>query len=152
MKKILVIGGGAMGSAFTIPCIENNNKVTITEPYDKIFVKLVEAIEESSLGSMLGMLGGKKALDPLKEPVKKKIKELFNDISFKKIDENLNPSEKLKGDIENIIDKRLEELTPEHIKIIMKEMIQKHLGWLVVWGGVFGFLIGLSLGILGSLN
>ena len=39
--------------------------------YDKIFVKLVEAIEESSLGSMLGMLGGKKALDPLKEPVKK---------------------------------------------------------------------------------
>ena len=22
MKKILVIGGGAMGSAFTIPCIE----------------------------------------------------------------------------------------------------------------------------------
>jgi uncharacterized membrane protein YheB (UPF0754 family) len=101
---------------------------------------------------MLGMLGGKKALDPLKEPVKKKIKELFDDISFKKIDENLNPSEKLKEDIENIIDKRLEELTPEHIKIIMKEMIQKHLGWLVVWGGVFGFLIGLLLGIIGSLN
>ena len=120
--------------------------------YDKIFIKLVEAIEESSLGSMLNMLGGKKALDPLKEPVKKKIKELFNDISLKNNDENFNPSEKLKEDIENIIDKRLEELTPEHIKIIMKEMIQKHLGWLVVWGGVFGFLIGLLLGILGSLN
>ena len=29
MKKILVIGGGAMGSAFTVPCIENNNEVTI---------------------------------------------------------------------------------------------------------------------------
>jgi uncharacterized membrane protein YheB (UPF0754 family) len=120
--------------------------------YDKIFIKLVEAIEESSLGSMLNMLGGKKALDPLREPVKKKIKELFNDISLKNNDENFNPSEKLKEDIENIIDKRLEELTPEHIKIIMKEMIQKHLGWLVVWGGVFGFLIGLLLGILGSLN
>ena len=39
MKKILVIGGGAMGSAFTIPCIENNNKVIITEPYSKIFIK-----------------------------------------------------------------------------------------------------------------
>ena len=77
---------------------------------------------------------------------------MFNDISLQRIDEHLNPSEKLKEDIENIIDKRLEELTPEHIKIIMKEMIQKHLGWLVVWGGVFGFLIGLSLGILGSLN
>ena len=39
MKKILVIGGGAMGSAFTVPCIENNNKVIITEPYSKIFIK-----------------------------------------------------------------------------------------------------------------
>ena len=39
MKKILVIGGGAMGSAFSVPCLENNNKVTITEPYNKIFIK-----------------------------------------------------------------------------------------------------------------
>ena len=28
-----------MGSAFTIPCLENNNKVTITEPYNKIFIR-----------------------------------------------------------------------------------------------------------------
>ena len=39
MKKILVIGGGAMGSAFTVPCVENNNKVIITEPYSRIFIK-----------------------------------------------------------------------------------------------------------------
>ena len=29
MKKILIIGGGAMGSAFSIPCAENNNDVSI---------------------------------------------------------------------------------------------------------------------------
>ena len=39
MKKILVIGGGAMGSAFTIPCLENKNDVTITEPYSKRFIR-----------------------------------------------------------------------------------------------------------------
>ena len=39
MKKIIIIGGGAMGSAFTIPCLENNNKVIITEPYSKRFIK-----------------------------------------------------------------------------------------------------------------
>ena len=39
MKNILIIGGGTMGSAFTIPCIDNKNKVTITEPYSKKFVK-----------------------------------------------------------------------------------------------------------------
>ena len=39
MKNILIIGGGAMGSAFTIPCIDNKNRVTITEPYSKTFIK-----------------------------------------------------------------------------------------------------------------
>ena len=39
MKKVLVIGGGAMGSAFTVPCLDNNNKVTITEPYSKKFIQ-----------------------------------------------------------------------------------------------------------------
>jgi len=39
MNKILIIGGGAMGSAFTIPCLENNNSVTITEPYSKRFIR-----------------------------------------------------------------------------------------------------------------
>ena len=39
MKKILIVGGGAMGSAFTFPCIDNKNEVTITEPYNKTFIK-----------------------------------------------------------------------------------------------------------------
>ena len=29
MKKILIIGSGAMGSAFSIPCIDNNNEVNL---------------------------------------------------------------------------------------------------------------------------
>ncbi len=29
MKKIVILGAGAMGSAFTVPCIENNNDVTL---------------------------------------------------------------------------------------------------------------------------
>ena len=29
MSKIIIIGAGAMGSAFTIPCIENNNEVIL---------------------------------------------------------------------------------------------------------------------------
>ena len=39
MNRILVIGAGAMGSAFTIPCIENKNSVIITEPYSKRFIR-----------------------------------------------------------------------------------------------------------------
>ena len=29
MKKIIIIGAGAMGSAFTVPCLENKNDVTL---------------------------------------------------------------------------------------------------------------------------
>jgi glycerol-3-phosphate dehydrogenase (NAD(P)+) len=39
MKKIIIIGGGAMGSAFTIPCLDNKNQVFITEPYSKRFIR-----------------------------------------------------------------------------------------------------------------
>ena len=29
MKKIIIIGAGAMGSAFAVPCVDNKNDVTI---------------------------------------------------------------------------------------------------------------------------
>ena len=29
MKKVVIIGAGAMGSAFAVPCVENKNDVTI---------------------------------------------------------------------------------------------------------------------------
>ena len=41
MKKILIIGAGAMGAAFTVPLIDNNQKVTITEPYNLNLLKKI---------------------------------------------------------------------------------------------------------------
>ena len=146
---------------FSLSSINNflENKVSLKKndlskelDYDLIFTKLTEAIEESSLGSMLGMVGGKKALEPLKEPVKKKIKEVVEDVSNKMVEENDKTAESVRKDLEELIDQRLVELTSQHVKIIIKQMIHKHLGWLVVWGGVFGFFIGIILGLLGSLN
>ena len=29
MKKILILGAGAMGSAFTVPCVENSHDVIL---------------------------------------------------------------------------------------------------------------------------
>ena len=34
MKKVLIIGAGAMGAAFSFPLLDNNNKVTLSEPYN----------------------------------------------------------------------------------------------------------------------
>jgi hypothetical protein len=46
------------------------------------------------------------------------------------------------------VQQRLEELTPQMVKEIMQQMIQDHLGWLVIWGGLFGGLIGLVTAFL----
>ena len=43
MKKVLIIGAGAMGAAFSFPLLDNNNKVTLTEPYNaKLLNKLLK--------------------------------------------------------------------------------------------------------------
>ena len=39
MKKILIIGSGAMGAAFTFPLLDNNHKVTLCEPYNFKLIK-----------------------------------------------------------------------------------------------------------------
>ncbi|MFT4995266.1 MAG: uncharacterized membrane protein YheB (UPF0754 family) [Paraglaciecola sp.] len=48
----------------------------------------------------------------------------------------------LRQKITVIVEQRLNELTPKMVKDIIQQMIKEHLGWLVVWGGVFGGLIG----------
>ncbi|NOY66782.1 MAG: DUF445 domain-containing protein, partial [Gammaproteobacteria bacterium] len=121
--------------------------------YDNVFQRLLDAIMASSLGGMLGMIGGAGALEPLREPFAEKIRgalnEMVNSESFhQKLISSLNTSaisEEMLGHIEQMVDNRLEELTPDLVKNIIQTMIQKHLGWLVVWGGVFGGLIGLGV-------
>jgi len=39
MKKILIIGSGAMGAAFSIPCLDNKHSVTLCEPYNHQLIK-----------------------------------------------------------------------------------------------------------------
>jgi len=113
---------------------------------------LTAAVMESSFGSMLGMFGGKAALAPLKEPflvrIKASLKEIthgedFQEIVHKTISAS-TASDEIHEKVGDIVQKRLDELTPGMVKDIIQKMIRDHLGWLVVWGGFFGGLIGLA--------
>ena len=119
--------------------------------FDKVFIGLVEAIEGSQLGGMLAMVGGRKALDPLKEPFTKKLKKIIEDFVTENTsnDNSSDTTASLLLKIEKILDARLAELSPEDIKLIIQKMIKEHLGWLVVWGGFFGGLLGLVLSPIG---
>ncbi len=120
--------------------------------FDSSFDSLLTVIMESSFGPMLGMIGGVEALKPMKEPFSLKMKETFLDIAendsvqegIMGIIKNTAENDQMISKIEKIVQKRLDELTPNMVKKIIHEMIRKHLGWLVVWGGVFGGLIGLA--------
>ena len=100
------------------------------------------------MGSMLNMMGGRKALEPLKEPIINKLKGVVAELASGDGPAGSDFTDGLVRQVEQIIDKRLAELTPKKVKEIVEEMIRKHLGWLVVWGGVFGGLIGLVVALL----
>ena len=74
MKKILIIGGGAMGSAFTIPCLDNKNSVIITEPYSKRFIKNLSSKNKFHSALKINL------------PQKLKFRKFSNDLFNEKID------------------------------------------------------------------
>ncbi|OAI16143.1 hypothetical protein A1359_08560 [Methylomonas lenta] len=132
----------------------NINPLLNAVDYEKIYEGLVSSIMNSSFGSMLMMMGGEEALLPLKQSFIEKMRHTLQDMvesdRFKHaLQQSLNAhkiGEELTGKIEDVIDKRLSELTPQMVKEIVQAIIKEHLGWLVVWGGVFGGLLGALFG------
>lgn len=114
---------------------------------EKLYQMLVQEIQNSSIGAMLTMFGGANALEKLKAPLMQKIKTvleaLFDDVQQSRAGVGENTAAAFQSAIELMIDERLQELTPNKVKEIIKKMIQEHLGWLVVWGGILGGFIGL---------
>tara|TARA_R110002167_G_scaffold128876_2_gene311506 strand:+ start:1171 stop:1878 length:708 start_codon:yes stop_codon:yes gene_type:complete len=122
-----------------------------------LFDALVKAIEESSLGGMLNMIGGVAVLQPLRESFVTKAKVKLEEMTraeefvrlFREELERPDSLSQINAQVEQVVEQRLDELTPQLVKEIVSGMIRKHLGWLVVWGGVFGALIGLIAAVSG---
>ena len=118
---------------------------------DSAFESLLDVIMNSSFRGMVGMLGGRDALAALKDPFVEQMRDFFTgqlrDESFQEhIQAALSSAmddEAIRNKLEFMIDDRLNQMTPKMVKEIIQQMIRKHLGWLVVWGCVFGGLIGL---------
>ncbi len=112
--------------------------------FDFIFDELVRTIEGSKVGSMLQLVGGRKALEPLKQPIVEKLKTVIEKINSTEAN-NQSSSELIEGlkkSLEELIDSRLSQLSASDVKLIVKKIIKAHLGWLVVWGGIVGGILG----------
>lgn len=139
---------GSMASSLDAEILKLIDKLDL----NKAFESLLDVIMGSSFGTMLGMFGGRDALNPLREPFVRKMRDYFRDVvdtdAFREsVAEGIAKAgagkESLYSRVEHIVDRRLDELTPQLVKEIVQAMIKKHLGWLVVWGGVLGGLIGI---------
>jgi len=137
-----------------------SNTIDFAPVIDKVnlapaFDSLIDVIEQSSFGSMLAMVGGSDALIPLKEPFIEKMRATVTDIAqsdeftalLRDEMDQTNFADSIQSNIDDIIEQRLNELTPALVKDMIQTMIRKHLGWLVVWGGVFGGAIGLIVAL-----
>jgi len=144
IERFMSSGGEQSSPIDLSPIIE---QVDLSPAFDN----LIKVIENSSFGSMLAMVGGSEVLQPLREPFIEEMKSTMSDIAQSdEFSVMLNAqlaqsglSEGMRDKVSDIIEKRLNELTPQLVKTIIQNMIKQHLGWLVVWGGVFGGIIGL---------
>jgi len=132
-----------------VPLVENTD-------FSPAFDALSKTVMESKFGGAVSLFGGESALEGLREPFSNKLRSAVSAIVsssvFKaQLEHHIQGSvlsEDMLVSIEELITKRLEELSPVMVKSLVQELIKEHLGWLVVWGGVFGGLIGLLSAVI----
>lgn len=140
---------------------QNANIAKISEKIDidKLFDIMVASALNSKLGDMLSMFGGKDILENMREPFRDKASQELDGILQKLISDVKNDPEAMEeltgfssanitAHAEEIIDQRLQELTPQMVKNIIHKIIAEHLGWLVIWGGVCGGVIGCAVSFI----
>jgi len=120
-------------------------EVLETPEVDAMITKALEELGNKPEGTMIMMMGIVPVqLKPLITPFISSMADDIAPLLAKMFDaKSIFSVEKLRAEIDTLMTEKLLELTPERVRDLLEEVIRTHLGWLVVWGNVFGALIGL---------
>jgi uncharacterized membrane-anchored protein YjiN (DUF445 family) len=116
-----------------------------TPEVDEMVTKALEELGNKPEGTMIMMMGIMPIqLKPLIIPMVSSMADDIAPLLGKMFDaKSILSVDKLRTEIDTLMTEKLLELTPERVRDLLEEVIRTHLGWLVVWGNVFGALIGL---------
>lgn len=124
-------------------------KDTMNSPdFDQMFIEKLTSIASRPEGMMLqtmaSMFGGVQFMAPTIKPMLISFGQEMVDALVDKFDlQKMVSVDKIRDELDILMEEKLLQLTPERVKEIMEGVIRNHLGWLVVWGNVFGGLIGI---------
>ena len=125
--------GGDLAAQFTAFAESEEARTAIDREIDKL--------KDGPFGMMIRMAGN----DILRTMIVQFITGLLDSIG-PRLQEKIGGSidiPALRTQVDELLRTKLEELTPETVKQMMEDVMREHLGWLIVWGNVFGGAIGL---------
>jgi len=60
--------------------------------------------------------------------------------------------DRVRTELDLLMEEKLTQITPDMVKELLEHVIREHLGWLVIWGNVFGGAIGFLSQLAGYGN
>ena len=113
-----------------------------SDEVDAIIERKLQEMQQTPAGMILKMVG----TETVKPLVKRFLSGMGEDVAPLIANEFARPGVEvgaLRDQVNQLLEAKLQELTPEAVKRMMEDVIRQHLGWLIVWGNVFGGCIGL---------
>jgi len=148
LRRFFAEGLGAAGMGpDTAKLQEGLAALLETEEVDAVIDEKLEELQSSQVGPMLKLAGP--------DLIKKVLKDFLGGL-LPALAPRLGAAvggsidvPALRGQVDRLLEAKLEELTPDKVKEMMEQVMREHLGWLIVWGNVFGGGIGLLAQALG---
>lgn len=147
------------GKGFAADFLEENwEKIASTQVLEPLLDRQIQKLIDSPMGGVLVMMG----LENVKPAVSQFVAGLLNqvkahaletvgrlDVDFTAYLDEHRMALDVCAHVERLLESKLQQLDAQRVKGLLEEVIRRHLGWLVVWGNIFGGLLGLASHIAG---